>query len=83
MITSEAQLKQWLKWILDEEFGEVCRAMQAKIDGLDQAGPELVKAARNEYASDDVEIDGVAGKSETGGGAWVQAWVWVSKDEMV
>lgn len=42
---------------------------------------EAVDAARNLYASDEVEIEADAGISEADGGVWVQAWVWVPGGE--
>jgi hypothetical protein len=94
MITSAAQLDQWLKWILGSEYddeydldpdpGEACRAMQDKLDGLGQAGPELVSRARKQYADgsdDNIEIDKDAGKSECDDGVWVQAWVWLRNED--
>jgi len=47
---------------------------------------KFIEAARNEYQTDDVEIDDDAKLSEVdeGGnaGAWVAAWVWVSDEEV-
>lgn len=40
------------------------------------------EAARREYESDDIEIDDDALASRTYDGAWVQAWVWVSANEI-
>lgn len=41
----------------------------------DQA--ELVRRARELYASESIEIDADAQLSEADDGTWVQAWVWV------
>jgi hypothetical protein len=38
-------------------------------------------AAENQYYSDDIEIDAGAEVSEGEGGAFVQAWVWVSAED--
>jgi hypothetical protein len=38
-------------------------------------------AAANLWSDDELEIDQDATVSEGDGGAWVQAWVWVSKEE--
>ena len=41
-------------------------------------------AARNMYASDDLELDDddtpIVSRPEDGSGAWVAAWVWVGSD---
>jgi len=79
MITNADQLRQWQKWV-EEDPEEALRAMEAKIDGLGSAGPELVQMAREQYAegsSDNIEIDDDAGFSATDNGTWVQAWVWL------
>lgn len=42
---------------------------------------KYVTAARNEYATDDVEIDDDPRISPSdSGGMWVAAWVWVSDE---
>ncbi len=48
------------------------------------ASPELRALAVDLHATDEIEIDdeGV-GTSASDEGTWVQAWVWVSREEMV
>lgn len=43
------------------------------------ASPEQIEAARDIYASDDIEIDDDAllSNGPEDSGYWVQAWVWV------
>lgn len=46
---------------------------------------KFIEAARSEYQNDDIEIDDNAQLSEVNdgaAGAWVQAWVWVSDEEV-
>lgn len=40
----------------------------------------IVQAAVDEYAYDDVEISGKVTEVESG--YWVEAWVWVPKEEV-
>lgn len=47
------------------------------------ATPKQIKQARNEYASDDIEIDDNAKTSETDEGVWVAAWVWLRHEEQL
>lgn len=43
----------------------------------------LIWAARREYETDECEIDDDARISRAGeDGTWVQAWVWVSREEL-
>lgn len=42
---------------------------------------EQIEAARDEYGSDDIEIDDDAGTSSADDGTWVQAWVWLPKED--
>jgi hypothetical protein len=44
---------------------------------VERATPEELRAARDEYANDDVAIDDDAAVSRTDTGAWVQAWVYI------
>lgn len=49
-----------------------------------QALAALINRARELYADksdDNIEIDSNAQLSETDNGTWVQAWVWVPKDD--
>lgn len=54
---------------------------------LNQAGiftpatEEQIAAARDEYGSDDIQIDSDAQISEADDGYWVQAWVWIDAPE--
>lgn len=41
---------------------------------------EMVRRARDIWASDDLEIDDHALVSECDEGVWVAAWVWVPKE---
>jgi hypothetical protein len=41
---------------------------------------DLIQRARDEYASDDLEIDDNAVVSTGEDGSWVQAWVWVREE---
>lgn len=41
------------------------------------ASPQEIRAAREGYASDDIDIDEPAIASRTDDGLWVQAWVWL------
>lgn len=45
---------------------------------------ELAKIAEEKYCSntDDIEIDELPNFSEAEDGIWVQAWVWLTKEEM-
>ena len=45
------------------------------------ASNEQIEEARAVYGSDEVEIDDVALTSVSDEGVWVQAWVWLPKDE--
>lgn len=55
------------------------------MDGKDAkfipATPEQIKRARDQYETDDVEIDDNAGISPSDDGVWVQAWVWLASDK--
>lgn len=44
-----------------------------------QATPAEIEAARDEYASDEIEIDddALASRPDEEEGLWVQAWLWV------
>ena len=46
------------------------------------ATSKQIETARNEYQSDDINIDDDALTSRAPDGVWVQAWVWVSNEEM-
>ena len=49
-----------------------------------QATQEQIKRAREEYGSDDIQIDDNARRADTdevAGGTWIQAWVWLAPDE--
>jgi len=46
-----------------------------------RADPALLAKASDLYATDELEIDDVAGASEGDAGTWVQAWVWVPKPD--
>lgn len=48
---------------------------------IERATPQEVKVARELYADDDINIDDDAAVSRTDDGAWVQAWVFISKPE--
>ena len=41
-----------------------------------------INAAKENYGSDDIEFDADCKVSESDDGAFVQAWVWVSKDDV-
>lgn len=41
-----------------------------------------VRRAREQYGTDDVEIDQGAPLSIADNGVWVQAWVWVPNEEL-
>lgn len=41
----------------------------------------FIQEARNQYASDEIEIDEEPKTSPSDEGCWVAAWVWVSNDE--
>ena len=52
------------------------------------ATPEQIRAAREQYGSDDIEVDDNATISEVSppadgspDGLWVQAWVWLAPDD--
>jgi hypothetical protein len=42
---------------------------------------QAIAAARDMYASDDVEIDDNPKLSHADDGVWVAAWVWVSRED--
>ena len=42
---------------------------------------EIRAKARHQFAADDCQIDANAAISYMDGGAWVSAWVWVSRDD--
>lgn len=44
------------------------------------ATDQEIVAAREQYGSDDVEVDHNALASDADHGTWVQAWVWVPKE---
>ncbi len=46
-----------------------------------EVSDDLITAARNEYQTDDVEIDDFPFLSPTDNGTWVSAWVWVANPE--
>ena len=58
----------------EEEF----KWARAAIARMEPASLPVIDAAREEYASDDVEIDDDAVCSMAESGAWVSAWVWVA-----
>lgn len=66
-----------LKSLLDGGMtqAEVLNALSSYFKG-DYDGYE--QAARDNYETDDVEIDDMPLFSEGSGGVWVSAWVWVS-----
>ena len=41
-----------------------------------------IAQAREQYCSDDIEIDDKTRVSPTDEGCWVQAWLWVSNEEV-
>lgn len=43
---------------------------------------ELIKIARNRYCTGDLEIDDAPSVSYGDDGAFIQAWIWVSYDEV-
>lgn len=48
------------------------------------ATPEEIEEARDKYAlgsDDDIEVDDGALTSQADNGTWVQAWVWLRKEE--
>jgi hypothetical protein len=45
-----------------------------------KASVKEIHAARSLYGSDDIEVDGDAKVSRANDGVWVQAWVWVPKE---
>lgn len=48
------------------------------------ASPGLRELANDLYGTDEVEIDDEqVGTSPSDDGTWVQAWVWVSREEMI
>ena len=44
-----------------------------------RASADEIEAARDEWASDDIEIDDVPLVSPAEDGVWVNAWLWVQK----
>ncbi len=52
----------------------------AKSLRADRATPEQTKRALALYGSDDVAIDDNATISETDGGVWVSAWLWLENE---
>ena len=52
---------------------------------IDRATPEEIQEARDTYLhrcqTDDLEIDDDAPASRCDSGLWVQAWVWLSREE--
>lgn len=57
----------------------LARYIAARTELTDYAG--AIAAARDEYASDDVEIDDNPSISRADDGTWVSAWVWVPDAE--
>lgn len=58
--------------------------VKAKLDSATYATDEELEIARDIYARDsdgDIEIDNDAKSSIAEDGVWVQAWVWLSKEE--
>ena len=45
------------------------------------ATAEQIQRARDEYQTDDINIDDDANVSPTESGVWVQAWVWLHNEE--
>jgi hypothetical protein len=41
---------------------------------------KIIEIAKEQYASDEIEIDDNAETSRAKNGVWVQAWVWVPID---
>lgn len=70
---------------LDKDFyREQCakaRELMRKIAAA-EADQEEIDLARNEYGSDEVEIDDDATTSRSDDGTWVSAWVWLSNDDL-
>lgn len=46
-----------------------------------ETDPTLVEAAREQYQSDNIDVDMDAKVSPADGGAWVNAWVWVADQD--
>jgi hypothetical protein len=46
------------------------------------ATPAEIAAAREQYGSNDVEIDEGAAASRADNGVWVAAWVWLSNKDV-
>lgn len=64
------------------EIDLLCERLNAPAPAAAQpelASVEEIDAARDEYGSDDVEIDDGARASHTDAGVWVEAWVFVAK----
>ena len=49
-------------------------------DAIRRREEEIRAKARHQFAADDCQVDANAAISYTDGGAWVQAWVWVSRE---
>lgn len=62
--------------VLDEKLAEIDKrtAEYPKYEGH-------IKAARDNYADDDCEIDDQPMLAPTGSGVWVNAWVWVANGD--
>ena len=60
----------------EEEF----KWARAAIARMEPAAPQHIEAAREGYASDEIEIDDDAVCSTGEGGTWVSAWVWVEEE---
>lgn len=71
VLSISARWAEYSKQLAEQEIAKLDREL------------DIIDAARNEYGSDDVEIDDGAQISASPGesGCFVQAWVWVSYEE--
>lgn len=72
-------VSQKLTEALDKALGHTTKAI------ANVASPGLRELAHDFYGIDEVKIDdeGVGTSASPGEGTWVQAWVWLSHDELV
>lgn len=51
-------------------------------DDWSASDDDYIAAAREQYATDDLEIDDAPATSQADQGCWVAAWVWVADDSL-
>lgn len=81
---SELKLRVLMDESYIDEMRKVIREFENEalnVGSVDGLIPGEIEEARDNYATDECEIDDCPAVSEADNGVWVSAWVWVSTPE--